>query len=389
VVIAHHGRRALVIICEAIVRHAVLLASTFLAACSDVDVDLLGQIASPCELGATNTWVDVTPPVEVIAPDPGVRGLVMDPLDASVLYATTHGQGIWRSADCGTRWEHMNTGINGPIIEDATPIGFAIDRFAPDTLYVAPRFGGNSIFWSTTAGVHWDNIIPDEVAMMIIDGNRADISKIAVDPYNAHHIIATSQQAWRDRGDDSGVLEGRLVDGEWQWTIHPPVVGMGIAQYITFIDERTWLLVSGYFPTGEGTWITRDAGASFQKIDDAEAASGWQLHRSPDGTMYRPHQHGLLRSTDGETWVDVFAGLELGGAQAITGDGTTLWVSSSVPDGDPAPRLFSAPEVPGDRGWAIVGDPSPHSVQLFVRDEIRDVLYSFNAFDGIRRLRLR
>lgn len=84
------------------------------------------------------------------------------------------------------------------------------------------------------------------------------------------------------------MLEGRLVGDEWQWTVHPPAVGMGLAQYIEFIDSRTWMLVSSFIPTGEGTWITRDAGASFQRLDDAEAASGWQLYRSPDGTMYRP-----------------------------------------------------------------------------------------------------
>ncbi len=375
------------IICEAIVRSVVVLLVT--CACSDVEVDLLGQIASPCELGAKDTWIDVTPPVQAIPPDPAVRGLVMDPHDASVLYATTHAQGVWRSRDCGASWEHMNTGINGPILEDATPIGFEIDQFVPDTLYIAPRFGGNSIWWSTTAGVHWDNIVPDEVAMQIIDGDRADIAKIAVNPRAPHHILASSMVPWRDAGPDSGILEGRLTGDVWQWTLHPPAPGMGTAQYITFLDERTWLLVSPYIPTGEGTWITRDAGATFTKVDDAEAASGWQLHRSADGTLYRPYQQGLLRSTDGVTWVDVFAGLGLGGAQAIIGDGTTLWVSSSVPDGDVAPRLFSAPEVPGDRGWTVVGEPSPHSVQLFVRDSIRDVIYAFNAFDGIRRMRLR
>jgi hypothetical protein len=379
-----------VLLCNSIVRSSLLVVVAVASACSEVDVDLLGQIASPCDLGAVNTWIDVTPPVEAIAPDPGVRGLVMDPLDASVLYTTTHGQGIWRSPDCGASWEHMNTGINGTTIDDAAPIGFDMDRFAPDTLYVAPRFGGNSIFWSTTAGVHWDNIIPDEVAMMIIDGDRADISKIAVDPFAPHHLIASSHQPWRDRGEDSGILEGRLVNDAWQWTAHPPAPGMGTSQYVTFLDERTWLVVSSYIPTGEGTWITRDAGATFEKVDDAEAASGWQLHRSSDGTMYRPYQQGLLRSSDGgATWVDVFVGTGLGGSQAIVGDGTTLWVSSSVPDGDSAPRMYSAPEFPGDRGWAVIGDPSPYSVQSFVRDEIRDVLYSFNAFEGIRRKRLR
>lgn len=31
----------------------------------------------------------------------------------------------------------------------------------------------------------------------------------------------------------------------------------------------------------------------------------------------------------------------------------------------------------------------PHSVQLFVRDSLRVVLYTFNPYEGIRRKRLR
>lgn len=372
--------------CTTIVRSVVVLLVT--CACSDVDVDLLGQTASPCDLGAANTWLDVSPPVTPMGNNPGVRGIVMDPFDASVLYASTHQRGVWRTGDCGATWEHVNTGINGPLIESAEPLDLAIDPFVPDTLYISPRFGGNSVFASTNAGVHWDNIIPDEIAMQIMGTDRADISRLAVDPTAPAHVLATSMAAWTGNGGDAGVLEGRRVDGTWQWTVHPPAPGMGIAQYITFVDARTWLLVSPYVPTGEGTWITRDAGATFVRVDDAEAASGWQLHRSPDGTLYRPFQNGLLRSTDGETWVDVFAGLGLGGTQVIIGDGTTLWASSSVPDGDSVPRLFTAPEAPGDRGWQVTGEPSAHSVQRFLRDSVRGVLYAFSGHDGIRRMRV-
>ena len=377
------------IICRPIVRSVAVL--LLCGGCNAVDLDLLGQVASPCDLGEVGAWVDISPPgVNAIGPDPGVRGLVMDPFDASVFYASTHQQGVWRTRDCGASWEHTNTGINGPVIENAAPIDIAMDAFVPDTIYLSPRFGGNSVWWSTNGGIHWENIIPADIAMQVIDGDLADIAKLAVDPATSHHVLATSMVPWRGAGADSGVLEGRLVGDRWSWTVHPPAVGMGVAQYINFLDARTWLLTSSYIPTGEGTWITRDAGATFQRLDDAEAASGWQLYRSADGTMYRPFQQGLLRSADGgATWTDVFLGLGLGGSQAIIGDGTTLYVSSSIPDGDTAPRMFSAAEQPGDRGWAVIGPPTSHSAQLFLRDSLRDVLYAFNPFDGIHRERLR
>ncbi|HEY4181415.1 MAG TPA: hypothetical protein VGM90_31430 [Kofleriaceae bacterium] len=359
--------------------------------CNAVDVDLLAQTASPCDLGEVGAAVDVTPPdVVAMAPDPGVRGLVMDPFDASVFYASTHEQGVWRTANCGATWEHTNNGINAPAIENSEPIDFAIDPVVPDTLYISPRFGGNSIWWSTNAGVSWDNIVPTDVAMQVIDGDRPDVAFIGVDPAKAHHIFATSMVAWRNAGSDSGVLEGELVDDTWQWKVHAPAVGMGVMQYIQVLDAKTWLLTSNRTPVGEGTWVTHDGGVSFQRVDDAEAASAWQFYQSPDGTMYRPYQDGLLRSGDGgATWVDVFAGLGLGGTEAIIGDGTTLYASSSIPDGDSAKRLFTAPETPGDRGWVPLGEPTTGSVWKFLRDGKRDVLYTLNPFQGIERQRMR
>src|SRR5262249_8610868 len=184
------------------------------------------------------------------------------------------------------------------------------------------------------------------------------------------------------------------------WTVHPPAPGMGGQQWLAILDARTWLIASPYVPSGEGTWITRDAGASFQRVDDHEASTGgWQIYRSTDGTLYRPAQGGLLprpakggllRSGDGgESWVDVFVGLGLGGSQAVFGDGTTLYVSSSVPDGSEIQRLFTAPEHPGDRDWSATPMRSTTSIQRFAFDRLRHVLYAFNGYSGIQRMRLR
>ena len=134
-------------------------------------------------------------------------------------------------------------------------------------------------------------------------------------------------------------------------------------------------------------WITRDAGGSFEHVDDYVAAGdGFELYRAADGTLYRPASTGLLRSTDGGAmWTDVFAGLGLGGTRSLLGDGTTLSASSSIPDGDAVVRLFSAPEQPGDRDWMRVGAPTSHSIIRFVRDELRGVLYTLTGDGGVTR----
>lgn len=356
-------------------------------ACTGVDRDLLGPVASPCALGAPGAANDITPPVTSSSSGPGVRDLVIDPFDRSVLYVTTTQQGVWRTADCGATWTHANIGINAPAIENAIPFGFALDPYVPDTLYISPRFGGQSIWTSDNAGVHWTKILSREVAMPIWNGD-ANIARVATLPDAPRHIVATSVGGWTGHGDDSGVIEGRGDEtGGWVWTAHPPAPGMGNQQEIAVLDARTWFLVTGL--NGGSGWITRDAGASFQRIDDQGViGDGFQLYRSPDGTLYRPAIGGLLRSTDeGASWTDVLAGLGLGGARSVIGDGTRLWASSSIPDGDSVVRLLSAPEQPGDRAWARSGDPSTYSIMRFVRDELRDVMYTVSGDGTVRRTR--
>lgn len=357
-------------------------------ACTAVDVDLLGPTAGPCALGESGGSGDITPPeVTSIDGNAGVRGLELDPFDRSVLYASTYQQGVWRTADCGASWTHANTGINAPMIENSAPLGFALDRFVPDTLYIGARFGGQSLWTSDNAGVHWTKILPREIAMPLWNGD-ADIARIATLPDEPNHLIATSVSAWTGFGGDSGVIEGRLDGDTWRWTAHPPVAGMGVQQELAVLDDRTWLVVSA-FGTDGGAWITRDAGGSFERIDDyAAAGDGFQLYRAADGALYRPANAGLLRSTDGgATWTDVFAGLGLGGTRSVIGDGTTLYASSNIPDGDAVIRLFTAPEQPGDRDWMRAGAPTTHSITGFVRDELRGVLYTLTGDGTVRRLK--
>ncbi len=359
------------------------------AGCAAVDHDLLGPTASPCALGASGVADDITPP-EIISTEGnrGIRELELDPFDRAVLYVSTTKQGVWRTADCGASWTHANTGINAPMIENSIPLGFALDRFVPDTLYVGARFGGQSLWTSDTAGVHWTKILPTEVSVPLWNGD-ADIGRIAMLPDAPHHLIATSVGGWTGEGDDSGVIEGRLDGDTWRWIAHPPMAGMGNQQELAVLDAQHWLVVSNIGTANGGGWITRDAGATFERLDDyAAVGDGFQLYRATDGTLYRPANTGLLRSSDdGTTWIDVFAGLGLGGTRSVIGDGTTLYASSSIPDGDAVVRLFSTSEQPGDRDWRPVGDPTTHSIARFVRDELRGVLYTLTADGTVRRTR--
>jgi hypothetical protein len=354
-------------------------------ACTAVHDDLLGPTASPCALGAPGVADDIAPPQVTSIGGMGVMDIVIDPFDRSVLYASTNQQGVWRTADCGASWTHANTGINAPMIENSIPLGIAIDPFVPDTLYIGARFGGQSMWMSDSAGVHWTKILPVEVALPLWNGD-ANIARIATLPDVAHHVIATSVGGWTGFGEDSGVIEGQLVGDTWQWTAHLPMPGMDNQQELAVLDAQTWLVVSNPLTATSGGWITHDAGTTFEQLDNYVALGGFQLYRAADGTLYRPAYTGLLRSTDnGATWIDVFAGLGLGGTRSLIGDGTTLYASSSVPDGDPVVRLFTAPEHFGDRDWMRAGNPTTLSISRFIRDELRGVLYTLTGDGSMSR----
>jgi hypothetical protein len=357
------------------------------AACSDVERDLLAREPSPCSIdGAIGEWVNVSPPELVyggtVRP---LMDLAMDPYDPSVLYAGTQALGLWKTGDCGASWVHIDTGINRVTIDNGQLISVELDRAVPDTIYASTWFSGATVFWSTNGGVHWEELFP--IAMMQALGGGSSW-KIAVDPVAAHHIIATTVSAWTGTNGDSGIIEGRYVAGAWQWTIHPPVPGLGTQQWIGFVDPSTWLVTS--MSSGQGSWITTDGGQTFEHVDPNQTAGDWQWYGSRDGTLYQTGLYGLLRSTDhGATWIDVFEGLDLSGTQAMIGDGEHLYAALAVPNDGVLPRLYTAPEVPGDRDWQPLGGTSTFSFDKFLRDPQRDVMYAFNGYQGVFRMRLR
>jgi hypothetical protein len=359
------------------------------AACSDVERDLLEHEPSPCSIdGAIGEWVDISPPeLAYGGSDPTLMDLDIDPYDPSVLYAGTQSLGLWTTGDCGASWVHVDTGINRVTIDNGYLISVELDRAAPDTIYASPWFSGNTVFWSTTAGVHWEELFPQ--AMMQTLGGSA-IWKIAVDPVAAHHLIASTVSAWVGANGDSGIIEGRYVADAWQWTLHPPASGMGTQQWIGFLDASTWLVTSMGGQSGPGSWRTTDGGQTFDPVDDHSSAGNWQWYASRNGTLYQTGIDGLFRSADhGATWIDVFEGLGLNGTQAIIGDGEHLYAALAVPNADVLPRLYTAPEVPGDRDWHVLGDASTFSLDKFLRDPQRDVLYAYNGHQGVFRMRLR
>lgn len=74
-------------------------------------------------------------------------GVVVDPMNVSVVYAGSYGQGVFKSVDGGLTWQSINNGISNLFIQtiSLTPDG--------GTLYAGTY--GSGIFRSTDGGANW------------------------------------------------------------------------------------------------------------------------------------------------------------------------------------------------------------------------------------------
>ncbi len=91
-----------------------------------------------------------------------VYALAVDPVNPSVIYAGTRGQGFFRSLDAGNSWAKSAD----PLIGDIIFYSLVVDPSAPNVIYAGGRranvdgFGsgdwGGGVFKSGDAGLTWE-----------------------------------------------------------------------------------------------------------------------------------------------------------------------------------------------------------------------------------------
>jgi photosystem II stability/assembly factor-like uncharacterized protein len=118
-----------------------------------------------------------------------VSTLAIDPQDTSTVYAGGSG-GVSKSTDGGTSWNAANSGLTTPVS------ALAIDPQDTRTVYAATPSG---LFKSTDGGTTWRNVFPSSQTYVV-----------AINPQNPSMIYA---------GADSGVVHS--ADGGESWTPIP------------------------------------------------------------------------------------------------------------------------------------------------------------------------
>lgn len=107
------------------------------------------------------TWTPVNP---VDALDPWSGYLAIDPVNSSVIYATTHFGKLYKSADRGVTWSLSS--MNLPATNSPNTRKVAIDPLAHDSLYLTTSFEG--AFLSTDGAATWREIpLPEPLVSFI------------------------------------------------------------------------------------------------------------------------------------------------------------------------------------------------------------------------------
>jgi hypothetical protein len=329
------------------------------------------HVVSPCPtlMGSTATWENITPPDVVASADHSTLAFVIDPHDTSTVYLGTVRKGLFKTTDCGASWTHVNTGMNGAMLDTGMMGTMVMDPNDPLTLYTDNRYGPGGLFRSKSGGVDWEQIFqPADILNTFIFGGT--VEWLAMDPTDSTHLVVSPHFSCASPHSNHCMIEG--TGGSWGVIENTPPMGELGGQVM--LDSMTWLLMT----QDTGIWRTTDGGMSWQNVYVGSTLPS--LYRGPDGAYYVPANNaGVVRSTDGIHWAPIPGSPAAG---ALVGIGNTIYVSAPYVTNNYASytiggssQFTALPKPPTQQGgWMLGYDPDHH------------VLYSSNFGDGFWRL---
>ncbi len=171
----------------------------------------------------------------------------------NIVYASSWGNGIWRSADGGNSWQRIADGNTGPIQAWRSEIA------SDGTLFAIDRQNGSGGVWRYRAGA-WTNVSPTN-----------NIQTLTVDPSNPNRVYAFSGsgEPWR------------TVDGGAHWT---QLAAPGIRTATGDVAWHAWTS-EDFFSTGQARfdpkvpgkiWMAQGIGVWTAQVDDTTNRLTWQ-----------------------------------------------------------------------------------------------------------------
>lgn len=228
-----------------------------------------------------------------------VSTLVIDPVNSNTMYAGTYNKGIFKSTDAGVNWNPVNSGLTSTYVWS-----LIINPLDPNTIY-AGVYGG--VFKSTNGGSNW-NIVNTGFP-------RPEINALSIDPANSAILYA---------GTKNGVF--KTTDGGTTW--NPANTGLPSSEIMA-------LAISPINPSiihagcGKGVFKSTDGSGHWSYIGpDRHSVDTLAIDPvNPDivyavgvwwGFYYGSMPVWLLRTMDGgDTWEDVNDNNDFGWVLAI------------------------------------------------------------------------
>lgn len=215
--------------------------------------------------------------------DDVIMSMVVDARSADTIYATSwtlssHGGGVYRSADAGRTWQLI--GLEGLVVRS-----MAQAASNPNILVAGATAG---VFRSEDSGKHWTRISPE---------NHEDLrnfDSIAIDPHDPNIIYAGTYH-----------LPWKTVDGGKKWSpVHQGMVDDSDVMSIT-VDQNVAAHV--FASACSGIYHSPDGGANWTKFKGIPNDSRRTVHILQDpqrpATVYAATTTGLWKTTDdGATW---------------------------------------------------------------------------------------
>ena len=182
------------------------------------------------------------------------QGLVLDPRNPQVVYASKWGQGVYRSVDAGMTWALGNEGLF-----DTQVFDLDIDPGNSSVLFATTWSG---IFRSVDAGASWVRL-----------DSPARTSELAIDPLNANRLIAVTEGNGIARSENGGETWTAINEGL-----------DGVSRFLSIAIAQQGIVYAGSFR--EGLFFSDDYGDNWSLVDGA--ISGSELPSLPPAVATPP-----------------------------------------------------------------------------------------------------
>jgi photosystem II stability/assembly factor-like uncharacterized protein len=346
-------------------------------------------VVGTCDaLPAEGQWEQITPPGVTLP-----RAIVVDPFDTATLWVgaapMAPGQGgLYKSTNCGSTWEHVNTGTLGSQIDSARIWSLAVDPINKGVIYVVGAYGPLGLLKSTDGGANWVQLFPatSEFAQTV---EYNFVGSVAMGPENPLHLIVGTHG--NCKGAYAPACMAESTDGGATWKIFTtPFIPGWAEQTGPYLLDATTIV---FATLNSGLWLTTDHGAHWSNVTPAgvSGATGGEYTHRPftptNGAYYLPSYNagGLLVSTDvGRTWTRVASapkgsyplGLAIGGGNLYLADYNS--------------KTYSVAKEPELTNWTTLpAIPPPGDAEgskSLEYDETHHLLYSSNISGGLWRV---